>query len=1280
MNKKYLSVVLFGALLAASAGTFTSCKDYDDDIKGLQEQIDGNQSSVTALEKQLATLDAAAKAAQTAADAAKEAADAAKAEAEAAKAAGDQAAADAAQAKADAAAAQEAAANAKAEAIEEAKKQVEALKVLLQESIDGKVDREVFEAAQTAIAGKIEGIEERLNNLDPDQVAEDMRDAKQAIATLMAAYENLKIQSATLEEYKEACLDYTANAEAIKKAVEDIATAQTEIEKLWNEINGEGGLKELINGNAEAITNLKNQTATDMANLEERINNQLTDIKNDIKDNIKPAIAEIQKQIREEIKPDLDQLHILVVAITNLKNQTATDMANLEERINNQLTDIKNDIKDNIKPAIAEIQKQIREEIKPDLDQLHILVVARLSSITFAPDYIVDGVEAIKFSSLKYGAMDKSENAEIPTTYKFSTAALATASYHFNPASFKLANADYSYIDRTVTVINTRAAASKWVEISGEPVANAEKGTVDFKLLRLNAHSTQPEKSDVNMIALQATLKGEAVDKDETGAVVTSPYVSIYDDILDASDVRIADDATLTEWGADAHYATTFDACKLEEPRYKMYYNEVFNLKDLVATCFGDNEETNIHRKFPIEDYSLSYRFAVASSKYEIETGATTTDQQKWIKCNDAEAGLYQAEDFSKEAIGRTPILKVELVDADGNVVRRGFVKVEIGVTKSDDMTLPMTLGTLTYECSTTAATYEMNEEYIRENLYRKIANSLGEVGMSHEEFWNLYDASTATTAVTKNGSAYGMSAPSIVDGPTSAGVATKKIVWSFKHGELGKIGSTSTFVASITVKNKLASSEYPAAVTFQFTIDVKLPTFEEKLVKNDTYWTLAGTSADDFDVNVTVPTDNDEDPENCQFNQDLEAAYTEHTVTGLPKCVEDYYEIIETRSNGKATTTVLSGVKINGTVISLDKNDDAVKKALNSEGGLQAVVKHVYKLESGDELSQHSFVVNFIRPVNLNMPGEISLQDAKTGGDIANFQHNKLLTDWRGEAITAPYQESVTGSVSYWDFKYTPKYEYVDGHYVQTQEAKLNVITKKVSFTAVKPVTMYTATATYSYLKYKKVGFMKYEWVEEDRATFTAEAETQADADKAIEAQLRAKGWEIHPFAKVDQIGKTEYTNRVILEGQLVEYTYVAGIEYTPAKYEWIDGTWEEVKHEHSDYPNFNGSVDGETAGCGCYVWTTYTETTDQWVAGQYWYFYGPFGEVKLDVTKATTNLANGKLPNGATLVQEGNTVKYVNVNSPVGSEYKIFIPATVNYGWGTATSQLTILVKPVK
>ena len=40
MRKKYLSALLFGALLFASAGTFTSCKDYDDDISNLNERVD----------------------------------------------------------------------------------------------------------------------------------------------------------------------------------------------------------------------------------------------------------------------------------------------------------------------------------------------------------------------------------------------------------------------------------------------------------------------------------------------------------------------------------------------------------------------------------------------------------------------------------------------------------------------------------------------------------------------------------------------------------------------------------------------------------------------------------------------------------------------------------------------------------------------------------------------------------------------------------------------------------------------------------------------------------------------------------------------------------------------------------------------------------------------------------------------------------------------------------------------------------------------------------------
>ena len=53
MRKKYLSALLFGALLFASAGTFTSCKDYDDDINNLQEQINTNADAIKALQSKV---------------------------------------------------------------------------------------------------------------------------------------------------------------------------------------------------------------------------------------------------------------------------------------------------------------------------------------------------------------------------------------------------------------------------------------------------------------------------------------------------------------------------------------------------------------------------------------------------------------------------------------------------------------------------------------------------------------------------------------------------------------------------------------------------------------------------------------------------------------------------------------------------------------------------------------------------------------------------------------------------------------------------------------------------------------------------------------------------------------------------------------------------------------------------------------------------------------------------------------------------------------------------
>ena len=55
MNKKFLSAILFGALMVTSTGTFVSCKDYDDEIDNLQEQID-KKADLTELSSQVSSM------------------------------------------------------------------------------------------------------------------------------------------------------------------------------------------------------------------------------------------------------------------------------------------------------------------------------------------------------------------------------------------------------------------------------------------------------------------------------------------------------------------------------------------------------------------------------------------------------------------------------------------------------------------------------------------------------------------------------------------------------------------------------------------------------------------------------------------------------------------------------------------------------------------------------------------------------------------------------------------------------------------------------------------------------------------------------------------------------------------------------------------------------------------------------------------------------------------------------------------------------------------------
>ena len=135
MNKKFLSAILFGALMVTSTGTFVSCKDYDDEIDNLQEQID-KKADLTELSSQVSSMQSAISAAQSEAakalDAAKKADDSAKI----------------------------AALEAKLDALETCKCDVDALKAELKETIDGAIADADLDGLKKQIEDQMAVVEE----------------------------------------------------------------------------------------------------------------------------------------------------------------------------------------------------------------------------------------------------------------------------------------------------------------------------------------------------------------------------------------------------------------------------------------------------------------------------------------------------------------------------------------------------------------------------------------------------------------------------------------------------------------------------------------------------------------------------------------------------------------------------------------------------------------------------------------------------------------------------------------------------------------------------------------------------------------------------------------------------------------------------------------------------------------------------------------------------------------------------------------------------------------
>ena len=982
--------------------------------------------------------------------------------------------------------------------------------------------------------------------------------------------------------------------------------------------------------------------------------------------------------------------------------------------------------------------EQYNTELNARIDAVLGIIADRLSSIALVPQYYYDGVPAILFETIAYNPLaDDNENEEaaapssigkqnswLVNQFENYTSAESVAQFRLNPRTVGVDCADFSLVGDKADYVFTRAAApAAPVSIVGTPSYDPKTGYATFKVKKNeNINTDENEDKNLDIVALKAVLKKGLTDAEKEADAkpeVYSEFVHVNEIAYTADELAISDKAKLAGKKADHEYAKTFTEATKNAYVYKMPYDAPFDLKALVATCINSKiytsglEATLDHEALDLEKYDLHYEFSVAQSKYDVTSAGTTTDQQTVIKCVDRLGGIFKVMDangveYNQEAIGRTPIVRVDLMHGE-NIVTRAFIKLVISVKKaSDNISIMDNQKEFVVKCPDTKETMKYDVEKLRKDLYRVL-------NISHVDFWKLYDVEKAY--VKKNGKDLAaFPVPKLVDGPAVEGKATKEVWWEFTHGDVGKIGQGAKVEGYLVLKNKFdLYSEYPTTVTFKFTADFRLPIKGQEIkvtanIKN-IFWETSGDNSV-LQANVNVPASETDVAANCYFMTPIaEQPWEELSVTGLPCDEKPMFRIAKVYKDGKPSNAPVAGIYLTTPAttgelsITLDKSNDDIKKALNSEHGLQAVIEwYAVGKSGGDEYVLHTFMVDFKRPVNLKFPDDIHVKDAKTGGDEITYGFAGLLTDWRGETILPPTPIEIHKEGHHWvkvcspadHAVVIPGYQKVvkEGYYEFEFEDKEVVIPTATAYHKAS-ITLYDNKDRQHWFALwgdawqvanplYPIGPRYFQrpdgtWVKKATVVGYGRSEGEALENARVEANklsprylenIQTRGWKSDaPVTEVLNSGTVTVTFKTIKD-----------VTYVPAVYETV-----EPKIEYSPCnPKPGPSSDVYTEGqrIGCWQWQKWATVTPGMTPGRFWDFYGvfkPADDVVLDLTKVTTDLPDGKLPSKATLTQKpGYKLFYDNVMSPIQYTYHIYIPASIEYGWGVLNQTLVITVDP--
>lgn len=555
------------------------------------------------------------------------------------------------------------------------------------------------------------------------------------------------------------------------------------------------------------------------------------------------------------------------------------------------------------------------DKINANINVLNVLLEKSLRGLVFIPKAYYWGVEATKLLYLDFNYVndlawisdmnwDKKEAKGYDDNERYTTAGgtkvlTFAATYHMNPSSAKL--------DDKTTKVSVESGDLDYITRAAAAGISVKSWAAQNGILTVNLDVNDPTKIksvEENQMITNFATKVNVATKNDKDTTITSDYATLYTEKV--SDLKLAltnnevnkhlfpgaDKSALSPCHVESGTSyghlmqTVNEASKVFDAQVFCNWDQNLDLRTLVETHYK-NVKGNFAK---LDDATFNANFKYVFTLTALYKGTNATDEsahaaiasdgytfRPQAPTADGKQAAYGSEQVRAQEVGRTPVVRVTLVDQQtGKVYDYGYIRIKIVDEKESPVQVDKSISyqgadyAYNGECTPNDWSFATKWYITEQDLYK-------ELGLTREEFENNYTLDGDEDDLTqyqadKNGKFQVLAdkigtASTVIDKDNDPdGTKSSILKWELTSAQAFKLFVTDKKAGeSIAIKYKSADKTVGPDVYVVFKTGNLIGTLPSASLdldpqKNATVWAakdgVAGSGKYELDMNVDSPND----------------------------------------------------------------------------------------------------------------------------------------------------------------------------------------------------------------------------------------------------------------------------------------------------------------------------------------------------------------------------------------------------------------------------------------